>query len=97
MRRDGNVRHESGLKKDDFDSRPSVAVFDATNTSRKRRKWIVDNLSGTVVESNKNIVFVESVCDDQSIVEANIRAVKLKMPDYSNLGAEEAVSDFSSA
>ncbi len=81
------------LLKDGMDSRPSVAVFDATNTTRERRSWIIEQLDG-VVESTKNVVFVESVCDDQSIVEANIRAVKLKMPDYKDLSDEEAVADF---
>ena len=75
------------------DSRPSVAVFDATNTTVSRRAWIMEQLDG-VVESSKNVVFVESICDDDSIVDANIRAVKLKMPDYKSLSDKDAVQDF---
>lgn len=47
-----------------------VAVYDATNTTFARRQMIYD----TVVEKyGFKLFFVESVCEDPAIVEANIR------------------------
>ncbi|MBZ0121818.1 MAG: 6-phosphofructo-2-kinase/fructose-2,6-bisphosphatase, partial [Sandaracinaceae bacterium] len=41
-----------------------------------------------------SVVFVESVCDDEAIVEANVRQTKLHMPDYVGFDPDEAVRDF---
>lgn len=47
-----------------------VAVYDATNTTIARRQMIYD----TVVEKyGFKLFFVESICEDPSIIEANIR------------------------
>lgn len=69
-----------------------VAVYDATNSNRARRKMIVDYLSN---ESNFHLFFIESVCDDQRIIEENIRQVKVLSPDYvMTANKEEAIEDF---
>lgn len=70
-----------------------VAVFDATNTTRKRRQWILDELL-PIIQSKSHVIFVESVCTDENIIDSNIREVKLNMPDYKGMGAEAAVADF---
>ena len=47
-----------------------VAVYDATNTTISRRQMIYD----TVVEKyGFKLFFVESICEDPTIIEANIR------------------------
>jgi 6-phosphofructo-2-kinase/fructose-2,6-biphosphatase 2 len=46
-----------------------VAILDATNSTRKRRRWIEDK-------------FVESVCDNEDLVLSNILDVKVSSPDY---------------
>ena len=51
-----------------------VVVFDATNTTKDRRKLLYDRIVG---EKGFKLFFVESICDDQSIIESNIRAVKV--------------------
>jgi hypothetical protein len=70
-----------------------VAIFDGTNTNVARRAWILDELKD-VVASKHNIIFVESICNDDDIINANIRATKLHSPDYQNCNADEAVADF---
>lgn len=40
------------------------------------------------------MLFVESICDDEEVILANIREVKLSSPDYANTDAETAVQDF---
>lgn len=39
-------------------------------------------------------MFIESVCDDQELILANIKEVKLSSPDYVNVDADTAVADF---
>jgi len=68
-----------------------VAVFDATNTSRKRRAMILQYLS---VQHSYKTFFVESVCEDPQIIEANIMEVKVTSPDYKDMDKEKAVEDF---
>jgi 6-phosphofructo-2-kinase/fructose-2,6-biphosphatase 2 len=68
-----------------------VAIFDATNTTRERRRIIYDYCTQTFCF---RVFFVESICDSSEIIDANIREVKLKSPDYRDVPQEEAVSDF---
>lgn len=39
-------------------------------------------------------MFVESICDDEPLILANIREVKLSSPDYVNVDSVTAVQDF---
>ncbi len=70
-----------------------VAVYDATNTTRERRSWIMEQLRG-VVHSTSHVVFVEIICTNDAVIESNIRAVKTSMPDYKGQTPDEAVADF---
>ena len=45
-------------------------VFDATNSTRERRQTIYDVV---VTKMGFKLFFVESLCDDPEIVEANIK------------------------
>lgn len=49
-----------------------VAVFDATNTTRKRRQYLYEFF---VQKHGYNLFFVESVCDKEDIIENNIKEV----------------------
>lgn len=51
-----------------------VVVFDATNTTIDRRKLLYDRI---VKEKGFKLFFVESICDDESIIDSNIRSVKV--------------------
>ena len=66
-------------------------VFDATNTTFERRQLIREII---VNKMGYKLFFVESVCDDPEIIEANIRQVKINSPDYQGVDKEAAVEDF---
>jgi 6-phosphofructo-2-kinase / fructose-2,6-biphosphatase 2 len=68
-----------------------LQVFDATNSTHERRKMIEE----IVVKQKKfKLLFVESICDDPTIIEQNIMEVKVSSPDYTNMNKEEAMNDF---
>jgi len=68
----------------------TVAILDATNSTKERRRWIQERC----VEEGIATMFVESCCNDQSVVMANIMEVKTTSPDYKGQDPEEAVNDF---
>lgn len=47
-----------------------IAIYDATNTTKDRRKLIYDTVVRTY---NYNLLFVESICNKPNILEVNIR------------------------
>lgn len=67
-----------------------VAIYDATNATRDRRQHIRTACREAGVET----VFVESICEDQALVDANIRHTKLAGPDYAEEAGDRAMSDF---
>ena len=68
----------------------SVAIFDATNTTIKRRKGI---LARCRRERGVLLVFLESICTDPEVLEANYR-MKLNNDDYKNQDPAAARADF---
>ncbi|CAL4120885.1 unnamed protein product [Meganyctiphanes norvegica] len=72
-------------------SNGEVAVFDATNTTMERRRLIHSIL---VEKMQYKLFYVESICDDPSIVEANIKEVKINSPDYADMSEQDALEDF---
>ncbi|XP_062563270.1 6-phosphofructo-2-kinase/fructose-2,6-bisphosphatase isoform X4 [Armigeres subalbatus] len=68
-----------------------VAVFDATNSTRERRRMIREII---VHKMGFKLFFVESICDDPRIIEQNIMEVKVSSPDYRNMNMDEALNDF---
>lgn len=67
-----------------------AAVFDATNTTKARRAAVADRLGNT---GDFGVVFVESLCDDEEVIEANIQQKLAKSPDYSALDKAAARKD----
>jgi len=74
-----------------LDESGEVAVFDATNTTRERRRMIFDICTQKL---GYKCFFVESICDKEEIVESNILEVKLTSPDYLDCDKETALQDF---
>ncbi|GAY37823.1 hypothetical protein CUMW_031960 [Citrus unshiu] len=54
-----------------------VGIFDATNSSRKRRNMLMK-----MAEGNCKIIFLETICNDRDIIERNIRLKIQQSPDY---------------
>ena len=67
-----------------------VAILDATNSTKERRKWVLD----TCNKDGIDVIFVESKCDDEELIMANIRDVKTTSPDYKGQDPEKAAQDF---
>ncbi|EGX45417.1 hypothetical protein AOL_s00169g23 [Orbilia oligospora ATCC 24927] len=70
----------------------SVAILDATNSTIERRTAIVDHIRG-VAGNDLGILFIESICEDEQVLEANMR-LKLSGPDYKGLDPEKSYNDF---
>ncbi|KAK1775407.1 6-phosphofructo-2-kinase-domain-containing protein [Copromyces sp. CBS 386.78] len=67
-----------------------VGILDATNSTKERRKWVLDIMS----QNNIEVIFVESKCDDENLIMMNIRDVKTTSPDYQGQDPETAALDF---
>ncbi|EPS40116.1 hypothetical protein H072_6074 [Dactylellina haptotyla CBS 200.50] len=70
----------------------SIAILDATNSTIERRTAIVDHIR-EVAGSDLGILFIESICEDEKVLEANMR-LKLSGPDYKGLDPEKSYNDF---
>lgn len=67
-----------------------VGIYDATNTARGQRQAVAARCATAGVD----VVFVESICDDPSVIEVNIRETKLLSPDYEGIDPDAAAADF---
>lgn len=67
-----------------------VAIYDATNVARERRRWVRERCEAAGVR----VVFIESASTDQALIEANILQTKLSSPDYVGVDADQAAADF---
>ncbi|ETO17211.1 6-phosphofructo-2-kinase/fructose-2,6-bisphosphatase short form [Reticulomyxa filosa] len=73
-----------------------VAILDGTNSTVKRRLMIRTFFASADVASRLkvNLVFLESECHDEKLIDQNILNVKLRSPDYAHVAPQEAVKDF---
>ncbi|KAK2596225.1 6-phosphofructo-2-kinase [Conoideocrella luteorostrata] len=69
----------------------SVGILDATNSTIRRRKQIADRIRER--EPKLGILFIESICRDPHLLEANMR-LKLSGPDYRNKDPVKSLADF---
>lgn len=69
----------------------SVGILDATNSTIERRTTLFKHIKAR--EPKLNILFIESVCKDPKLLEANIR-LKLRGPDYLGKDPESSLADF---
>mmetsp|Transcript_13704 Transcript_13704/g.22834 ORF Transcript_13704/g.22834 Transcript_13704/m.22834 type:complete len:506 (-) Transcript_13704:838-2355(-) len=70
-------------------SKRRVAVFDATNTTIKRRS----KLANRARRENVFLLFVESICNNQEVLHRNYE-LKLQNEDYKGMPIEKARADF---
>lgn len=68
----------------------TIAILDATNSTKARRRWIQDRCTAEHIET----MFVESKCDNEDLIMSNILEVKTTSPDYVGQDPEEAARDF---
>ncbi|KAA8564393.1 hypothetical protein EYC84_011337 [Monilinia fructicola] len=69
----------------------AVGILDATNSTIERRSLLFKHVKER--EPKLGILFIESVCEDESLLEANMR-LKLRGPDYKDKDPESSLRDF---
>ncbi|KAF9919172.1 hypothetical protein FBU30_011138 [Linnemannia zychae] len=67
-----------------------VGIHDATNSTRERRKLLLNRLEQ---EPNCRVLFIESICTDPVVLAHNI-SMKLNSPDYKGIDEQQARDDF---
>lgn len=72
-----------------------VGIFDATNSTKERRDWVLRECNDPVKRAGKptGVVFVESVCDDDDLMRENFHTKVITSPDYDGVPIEEAMAD----
>ena len=72
-----------------------VAIFDATNSSRARREWILQECAKSDKETGRTtgVLFLESICDDRELLEENFQVKISSSPDFDHMTKEEALED----
>jgi len=68
-----------------------VAVFDATNTTPRRRKIIRETVKQS--RARINLIFLESICTDEKVLEQNFLNKVRNSPDFKGLKEEDALID----
>ncbi|KPM40391.1 putative 6-phosphofructo-2-kinase PB17E12.14c [Neonectria ditissima] len=69
----------------------AVGILDATNSTIERRQNIVNSIRQR--EPKLGILFIESICRDPDLLEANMR-LKLSGPDYRDKDPQQSLHDF---
>ncbi|KAG0346758.1 hypothetical protein BG005_000562 [Podila minutissima] len=67
-----------------------VGILDGSNTTEERRQELVERFKAY----NITPLFIETICDNPAIIDANIRSVKVSSPDYVGWKDTDAVDDF---
>ncbi|KAI0539140.1 6-phosphofructo-2-kinase-domain-containing protein [Xylaria digitata] len=69
----------------------SIGILDATNSTIERRQHVFDHIKTR--EPKLGILFIESVCKNPELLEANMR-LKLSGPDYKDKDPVKSLADF---
>mmetsp|Transcript_13031 Transcript_13031/g.30419 ORF Transcript_13031/g.30419 Transcript_13031/m.30419 type:complete len:604 (+) Transcript_13031:266-2077(+) len=87
--------HSRSSDSADGDYRDRIAIFDATNSTDKRRRWILEECTNPAKRPGKptGVVFVESICDDEELLLENFRFKTSNSPDYVGMSEKEAIED----
>ena len=75
-----------------LDQGGSIGILDATNSTITRRQTVVNRVRQRA-GPDLNVLFLESRCVDQALLEANMR-LKLSGPDYRDQDPGQALADF---
>ncbi len=73
-----------------FNQGGQVVVYDANNSIQSKRNEIREKYGKLGV----HVMFLESICTDPKVVEANVRSVKLSSPDYTDWDSEKAMQNY---
>jgi len=68
----------------------AVAIYDATNSTKERRRWLVERLR----DLGAKVIFLEVTCSDSERISENIQSTHKSLQVQQVLCAEEAGADF---
>jgi 6-phosphofructo-2-kinase len=71
----------------------TIAVFDATNTTRERRRLILTHIASHELSSSPQVVFIESICNDSAVLHNNLLQKVLHSPDFAGMAVDLALAD----
>ncbi|KAK7437871.1 hypothetical protein VKT23_018306 [Stygiomarasmius scandens] len=74
----------------DFFENGQVVIYDANNGTRAARHAVAEKFA----KEDIHVIMLESMCDNNEIIEANIRSVKISSPDYRDWDPDQAVKDY---
>jgi len=74
------LNHENG----------QIAIYDAVNPLAAGRR----SLAKEFAKHDIKCLFIESYCDDERIIEENVRSVKISSPDYQGWAEDDAVKHY---
>jgi len=72
------------------DNKNTVAIYDATNITKKRRKNVLEMLTPEDID----VIFIEIICNDPEIIKNNISDIRVSSPDYKGMDPDKAEDDF---
>ncbi|KAF7360348.1 6PF2K domain-containing protein [Mycena venus] len=87
------IKVSTGCEKtiwDYFGDGGQVVIYDANNGTRAARQTLAEKFD----KAGVHVVMLESLCDNQEIIERNIRSVKISSPDYRGWNPDQAVEDY---
>lgn len=67
-----------------------IAIYDAVNPLADGRR----HLASEFAKQDVRTLFIESACDDEKIIEENVRNVKISSPDYVGWKSDDAVKHY---
>mmetsp|Transcript_17705 Transcript_17705/g.38800 ORF Transcript_17705/g.38800 Transcript_17705/m.38800 type:complete len:483 (+) Transcript_17705:73-1521(+) len=76
-----------------LDDGGEIAIFDATNSTVARRKMVTERCLGRSSATSIGCVFVETICDDPEVLQANLLIKVRASPDFRGMKEEDALSD----
>eukprot|EP00980_Cylindrotheca_fusiformis_P028331 scaffold22592_cov129-Cylindrotheca_fusiformis.AAC.17 len=79
----------------DYVRNDRIAIFDATNSTDARRKWVLEECTSPAKRKGRptGCVFVESICDDEELILENFKFKISNSPDYKGMSKEAALAD----
>lgn len=69
-----------------------IAVYDGSNVTRDRRKWLSEAVASSGLHAQ--VVFIESICHDEELIERNIGEFKRSSPEYEEKKDDEAEQQY---
>jgi hypothetical protein len=78
-----------------FDLGGEIGILDATNSTRSRRAALVERAKeySAATGQSVSVVFIESLCDEADVLEANMLTKISASPDFAGLSESAAVAD----